>query len=74
MRKLEINYDSYMETNRNKFRQLCLALNSQRLPRRRPRDPEEELVLLIMAYRRWNRELREGKIIEISPNYYLIRG
>ena len=63
-----------METNRKKFRQLCLALNSPRLPRRRPRDPEEELVLLIMAYRRWNRELREGKIIALTPNHYLIRG
>lgn len=71
---MEINYDVYMETNRKKFRQLCLALNSKRLPRRRPRDPEEELVLMIMAYRRWNREVREGKILEVSPNYYLIRG
>ena len=47
-------------------------MNSERLPRRKPRDPEEELVLRIMAYNRWKKELAEGKLIEISPKYYKI--
>jgi hypothetical protein len=69
---MEIEYDSYMEANRTKFKRLRLSLNLERLPRRRPRDPEEDLVLMILAYRRWNKELQEGKIIEVSPNHYLI--
>lgn len=63
-----------MKKYRNKFRKLRLSLNLERLPRRRPRDPEEELVFMIMANRRWKRELAEGKLVEISPKKYTILG
>ena len=69
---MKINYDEYMKKNRTKFKHLRLLLNTKRLPRRRPRDPEEELVLRIMAYNRWKKEIVEGKLIIISPKRYKI--
>jgi hypothetical protein len=71
---MKIDYDSYMQENKLKFKRLRLLLDSKRLPRRRPRDPEEELVLRILAYRRWNKELEEGRLIEVSPRRYRILG
>jgi len=69
---MKINYDEYIENNQLKFKRLRLLLKPEHLPRRRPRDPEEELVLRLMASYRWQNELKEGKIIEKSPRRYKI--
>jgi hypothetical protein len=69
---MKINYDEFTENNQPIFKRLRLLLNSKRLPRRRPRDPEEELVLRLMAYYRWQKELKEGNIIEETPRRYKI--
>jgi len=61
-----------MKNNGYKIKRLRLLRNSKRLPRRRPRDPEEEMVLRLMAYNRWKKELEEGKLIEISSKKYKI--
>ena len=69
---MKINYDTYMKENQHKFTCLRLLSNPKRLPRRRPRDPEEEFVLILMAYRRWKREIDKGFIKEKSPRRYII--
>lgn len=69
---MKINYDTYMKENEEKFTRLRLLSNPKRLPRRRPRDPEEEFVLILMAYRRWKKEIDKGGLIEKPPNKYII--
>ncbi|NVM02307.1 MAG: hypothetical protein HWN67_08215 [Candidatus Helarchaeota archaeon] len=61
-----------MKNNEYKIKRLRFLWNLKRLPRRRPRDPEEELVLRLMGYNRWRKELEEGKLIELSPKKYKI--
>ena len=69
---MRINYDTFMKDNKDRIKRIRLLWNLKRLPRLRPRDPEEELVLRLMGYNRWRKELEEGKIIEISPKKYKI--
>ncbi|MHA1266331.1 MAG: hypothetical protein ACTSRS_13950 [Candidatus Helarchaeota archaeon] len=70
---MKIKYEEYSEVVRKKLIRLRLSVNSKRLPRRRPRDPEEELVLLIMADRRWKNELKKGRILKIGVRRYRIK-
>ncbi|MHA1649308.1 MAG: hypothetical protein ACTSYB_03860 [Candidatus Helarchaeota archaeon] len=69
---MKINYDKYMKENHRRIVRLRLSMNLKRLSRRKPRDPEEELVLRIMAYRRWEKQISEGKIIKVGPRRYRI--
>jgi hypothetical protein len=39
----------------------------KRLPRPRPRDPQEEEVLNRLAHLRWNRWLQNGTIVILAP-------
>jgi len=61
-----------MKENHRRIVRLQLSRHLKRLPRRKSRDPEEELVLRIMAYRRWEKEVSEGKIIKVGPRRYRI--
>ncbi len=69
---MKINFDTYIKENKQKFTRLRLLSNPKRLPRRRPRDPEEEFILILMAYRRWKKEIDEGRLLEKSPKRYII--
>ena len=69
-----IDYETYIKEEYFKLKKLRLSLNLKRLPRRRPRDPDEEIVLMILARQRWQKELEEGKLQEISPKEYIILG
>lgn len=71
---MKIDYDIYMKEEYVRLKKLRLSMNLERQPRRRPRDPDEELVLMILARARWQRELKEGKLKEISPKKYIILG
>lgn len=39
----------------------------KRLPRTRPRDPEEERVLSLLVRLRWKRWIESGKLVILSP-------
>jgi hypothetical protein len=39
----------------------------KRMPRTRPRDPEEEQVLNRLAHLRWNRWLQNGTLVILAP-------
>lgn len=69
---MRVNFDRYWKEKRKKFIQKHYLLEPDYLPRRRPRDPEEEFILCLMAKRRWEKELKEGKLIKISPKRYRI--
>lgn len=67
-----VNFDTYWKEKRKEFVHLHYLLEPEHLPRRRPRDPEEELILRIMAKRRWEKEFEEGNLIKLAPNRYRI--
>ena len=69
---MKVNYDEYITKNKGKFTRLRLMLKQDPQPRRRPRDPDEELILRRMALRRWQKELKDGNIIKLSPCRYRI--
>jgi len=67
-----INYDEHVK-RRSEFTLKRLRAGWRRLPRRRPRDPEEEQVLLKMALERKRRWLETGKLEILGPREYRLR-
>ncbi|MHA1301543.1 MAG: hypothetical protein ACTSO9_19140 [Candidatus Helarchaeota archaeon] len=61
-----------MKNNKRRFKRLRFFLNEKRLPRLRLRDPDEELVFMLMAFKRWKKEMEQGNLIEISPKKFKI--
>ena len=68
-----MRYDEYVRRNREKFTRIRLRLRPTRLPRRRPRDPEEERVLIKLAKAKRERWLREGKLQILGERHYRLR-
>jgi hypothetical protein len=67
-----INYDEHVK-RRGEFTRKRLRARWRRLPRRRPRDPEEERLLLKMALERKRRWLETGKLEILGPREYRLR-
>lgn len=44
----------------------------KRLPRTRPRDPEEEQVLSLLVRLRWRRWIESGKVVILSPRRWRV--
>ena len=67
-----INYDEHAK-QRGEFTRQRLRAGWRRLPRQRPRDPEEERLLLKMALERKRRWLETGKLEILGPREYRLR-
>jgi hypothetical protein len=67
-----INYDEHIK-RRSEFTLKRLRTGWRRLPRQRPRDLEEERVLLKMAMERKQRWLETGKLEILGPREYRLR-
>ncbi len=67
-----LNYDEHVK-RRGEFTLKRLRAGWRRLPRQRPRDLEEERVLLKMALERKRRWLETGKLEIIGPREYRLR-
>ena len=67
-----INYDEHVK-RRSEFTLKRLRAGWRRMPRRQPRDPEEERVLLKMALERKRRWLKTGKLEVLGPREYRLR-
>lgn len=65
-----IDYDTHKKENQAKFALRRLRAGVRRRARRRPRDPEEELVLLRMARDRRQAWLASGKLEVLGPRQY----
>jgi hypothetical protein len=72
VRKIKVDYDEYMKKNKIKFHKMRLKLNLKRQPRTRPRDPDEERILMRLALIRWKREIEDGKLIKMGPRKYQV--
>jgi len=67
-----IDYDEHVK-RRSEFTLKRLRAGWRRLPRQRPRDLEEERILLKMALERKRRWLETGKLEIIGPREYRLR-
>ena len=67
-----MNYDEHVK-RRGEFTRKRLRAGWRRLPRQRPRDVEEERVLLKMALERKRRWLETGKLEILGPREYRLR-
>ncbi|MBC7107079.1 MAG: hypothetical protein H5T97_14215 [Firmicutes bacterium] len=67
----ELNYDDYAR-NRIRFRRMLFRAGRPGR-RERPRDPEETLVLSLLARKRKEKWLREGRLVELGPREFLLR-
>ena len=67
-----INYDEHAK-QRGEFTRQRLRAGWRRQPRQRPRDPEEERLLLKMALERKRRWLETGKLEILGPREYRLR-
>lgn len=67
-----IDYDEHAK-RRSEFTLKRLRAGWRRLPRRRPRDLDEERVLLKMALERKRRWLETGKLEILGPREYRLR-
>ncbi len=65
-----IDYDRHKRENQIKFTLKRLQAGFRRRPRRRPRDPEEERILLKMAQHRRRAWLASGKLEVLGPRLY----
>jgi len=65
-----MDYDKHRKENQVKFTLKRLRAGLRRAPRRRSRDPEEELVLLKMARHRRQAWLASGKLEVLGPRQY----
>jgi len=67
-----INYDEHVK-RRSEFTLKRLRAGWRRLPRQRPRDLEEERILLKMTLERKRRWLETGKLEILGPREYRLR-
>lgn len=65
-----MDYDQHRKENYTKFALKRLRAGLRRGPRRRPRDSEEELVLLKMARHRRRAWLASGRLVVLGPRQY----
>lgn len=65
-----MDYDKHRKENQVKFTLKRLRAGLRRGPRRRFRDPEEELALLKMARTRRQAWLASGKLEVLGPRQY----
>lgn len=68
----EVNYDNYAAENRIRFRRLLLEIGEPQR-RERPRDSDEARALFLLALRRKEKWLREGKLVEVGLREYILR-
>lgn len=71
MRK--IKWSEAREKQQANLRRLSRLPGWKRLPRTRPRDPEEEKILIRITLNRFRRWLETGKLQVISPRKWRFR-
>ncbi len=74
MRK--INYDEYVEKMRKKSIHLRMASDARvgkPLRSGKARDPEENVVLFLLDYNRWQKALASGEIEKLGPRRYRMK-
>ncbi len=65
-----VNYDAYVRANRGRRLRILATIEERyqgRVARGRPRDPEEERLLLQLDISRRDRLLASGELVQIGP-------
>jgi len=72
----KLNYDEYIEKMRKRSLRLYVANDARRdklLRSGKARDPEENVVLFLLDYNRWQKALASGEIEKLGPRRYRMR-
>lgn len=64
---MRIRWDELPARRKEQLVELMERGELKRLPRTRPRDPEEEQVLSLLMRLRWKRWIESGKVVILSP-------
>ncbi len=73
---VRVNYDEYIERLKKKSSQLytAWAASARRaVSSGRRRDSEEDIVLFLLDYKRWQKSLADGTIEKVGPRRYRLR-
>ena len=68
-----VNYDEYRRQNQGRYLRCLAALEERyqgRTARQRPRDPEEERLLLRLDIARRDRLLASGELEQLGPRHW----
>lgn len=68
MKRIEV--DDWVREKSAEFALRRPIATRQEKIRRRPRDPEEEEILVLLIRKRWERWRAEGRIREVAPRRY----
>ncbi len=66
----QVDLAAYLEANGARVASLRLRAGGRRLPRTRPRSPEEAAILLRLDRVRWRRWLETGRIQWVGPRHF----
>jgi hypothetical protein len=69
---MEVEYKQYLK-NKTKFAKETLVLEFKKLPSRRKRDENEEKILTYLDSLRWEKALKEGKIVYQGNRTYEVK-
>ena len=72
----KLNYDEYIEKMRKQSLHLHVASDAHRgkpLRLGKVRDPEENVVLFLLDYNRWQKALASGEIEKLGPRRYRMK-
>ncbi len=70
---VRVNYDEYIERLKKKSSRLYTAwatYKGRAVSSGRPRTPEEDAVLFLLDYKRWQKSLADGTIEKVGPRRY----
>ena len=70
MRK--INYDDFIAEKKEKYFEVPALFGRKRLAKRKPRDPEERNLLMMLDYERHKQWVRDGVLVEVGPRKYKV--
>lgn len=70
---MRIRWDELRARRKEQLVDLMERGELKRLPRTRPRDPEEEQVLSRLVRLRWKRWIESGKVVILDPRRWRLR-
>ncbi len=69
----QLNWETHKKRRREIFELMVREGLYRRLPRTRPRSPDEERALIEMGVRKIQRAMQEGRFVQIAPRRWRIR-
>lgn len=68
-----VSFEEYARASRGRYLRIFAAMGERyqgRVPRQRPRDPEEERLLLRLDMVRRDRLIASGELVQLGPRHW----